>query len=86
MTDVKEKKKGQTDQSASGAVRPITVIILHDHPILVLTRRRGTADLDQDMVVAVVTSEVEGDRDPTTSAIFVANQAIFSSNAQQKSK
>jgi hypothetical protein len=38
------------------------------------------------MVVAAVTSEVEGDPDPTTSAIFVANQAIFSSNAQQKSK
>jgi hypothetical protein len=88
VTDAKEKKKerGQTDLGAPGAVRPITAITPHDHPILAVTRRRDAADLDQDMVVAAVTSEVEGEPDPTTSAIFVANQAIFSSNAQQKSK
>ena len=88
VTDAKEKRKewGQTDPGASGAFSPITSIIPRDHPILALTRRRYAVDLDHDIVVAAVTSEVEGDPDPTTSAIFAANQAIFSNNAQQKYK
>jgi hypothetical protein len=86
VTDAKEKTKerGQTDLGTPGAVRPITAITIHDHPILALTRRRDAADLDQDMVVAAVTSEVEGELDPTTSAIFVATRPFFQAMPNKK--